>query len=68
MVSNSAPASELETLVLKINDLENQLYGIYQQGMRTQDALTMFRIENANHLLRVGADIWPVGFRFGDAF
>lgn len=66
MGTNSAPASELETLILRINDLEHQLQAIFGQGIRAQNALTVFRVENAFHLLRLGEEVWPIGYQFGE--
>jgi hypothetical protein len=61
---NPAPASKLETLILCINDLKNQLQSIHNQAVAIQNKLMEFRLQTANNILQLGAEVFPAELWF----
>lgn len=54
---------EVQTLILRSNDLEKQLLSANIQAANIQNALITFRLEKTRELLRLGAEVWPADLR-----
>jgi hypothetical protein len=50
-------------LILRVSDLEHQLQSIHNRAVDERNALIAFRVNTANILLRLGAEVWPLELR-----